>query len=90
MKYKIQQVILQGKHGGEVAGWVSPRLSEEEETAIRERLIQRRFEHLDEYLARIDEHLRELAELGALDTDTVNAIQEARAAVMRLYPTKPA
>ncbi len=89
MKHKTQQVILQGKHGGEVAGWVSPRLSEEEEAAIRERLIQRRFEHLDEYLARIDEHLRELAELGALDTDTLNAIQEARAAVMRLHPTKP-
>jgi hypothetical protein len=86
VKYKMRQIILQGKHSGEVAGWVSPRLSEEEEAAIRERLIQRRFEHLDEYLARIDEHLRELAELGALDTDTVNAIQEARAAVMRLHP----
>ena len=90
MEHKTQQAILQGKHGGEVAGWVSPRLSEDEEAAIRERLIQRRFEHLDEYLARIDEHLRELAELGALDADTLNAIQEARAAVMRLYPTKPA
>ena len=86
MEHKTQQAILQGKHGGEVAGWVSPRLSEEEEAAIRERLIQRRFEHLDEYLARIDEHLRELAELGALDAETVNAIQEARAAIMRFHP----
>jgi hypothetical protein len=86
VKHNTQQAILQGKHGGEGAGWVRPRLSEEEETAIRERLIQRRFEHLDEYLARIDEHLRELAELGALDAETVNAIQEARAAIMRFHP----
>jgi DNA-binding sugar fermentation-stimulating protein len=51
-------------------------------------LIQSRFEHVDEYLARIDEHLRELAELGALGTETVSAIYEARAAVMKLRPTR--
>ena len=64
-------------------------MSEEEEDALRERLIQWRFEHVDEYLARIDDLLRELAELGALDTDAVNALQEARAAVMKLRPTRP-
>ncbi len=90
MKHETRQAILQGKHGGGVVGWVGPKLSEEEEAAIRERLIQRRFEHLDEYLARIDEHLRELAELGALDTDTVNAIYKARAAVTKLRPTRTA
>ena len=89
MTYKMQQVTLQGQHGGEVVGWVRPRLSVEEETAIRERLIQRRFEHVDEYLSRIDELLRELAELGALDTETVGAIREARVKVMKLHPTRP-
>jgi mevalonate kinase len=89
MTYETQQVILQGQHGGEVVGWVRPRLSEEEETAIRERLIQRRFEHVDEYLSRIDELLQELAELGALDTETVSAIREARVKVMKLHPTRP-
>jgi len=64
-------------------------LSEEEEDALRERLIQWRFEHVDEYLARIDDILRELAELGALDADAANALQEARAAVMKLRPTRP-
>ena len=63
-------------------------MSGEEEAAIRERLIRRRFEHVDEYLARIDEYLRELAELGALEADTVNAIYEARAAVMKLRPMR--
>jgi hypothetical protein len=43
---------------------------------------------VDEYLARIDEHVRELAELGALDTGTVDAIREARAAVMKLRPMR--
>ena len=86
MKHDTRQVTLQGEHGGEVVGWVRPTLSEEEEAAMRERLIRQRFEHLDEYLACIDEQLRELAELGALDTDTLNAIREARAAVMELCP----
>lgn len=86
MKYKTQQVILQGKHGSEVVGWVRPRLSEGEEAAIRERLIQRRFEHVDEYLARIDELLRELTQLGALDANMVDAIREAHEAVMKLHP----
>ena len=89
MNCKARQVILQGEHGGEVVGWVRPRLSEEEEAAIRERLIQWRFEHVDEYLARIDELLQELAELGVLDDDTANAIREARAAVTKLRPTRP-
>ncbi len=82
-------MTFQGEHGGEVTGWVRPRLSEEEEDALRERLIQWRFEHVDEYLARIDDLLQELAELGALDTDAVYALQEARAAVMKLRPTRP-
>ena len=87
MEHEVRQAVLQGHHGGGVAGWVRPGFTEEEEAAIRERLIQSRFEHVDEYLARIDEHLRELAELGALEADTVNAIYEARAAVMKLRPT---
>ena len=81
-------MTFQGERGSEVTGWVRPRLSEEEEDALRERLIQWRFEHVDEYLARIDDLLRELAELGALDTDAVNALQETRAAVMKLRPTR--
>jgi hypothetical protein len=88
-KHKTRHVTLQGEHGGEVVGWVRPRLSEEEEAAVRERLIRRRFERVDEYLARIDELLRELAEPGPLDAETVDAIQEARAAVMKLRPSRP-
>ena len=89
MEHEARQVTFQGEHGGEVTGWVKPRLSEEEEDALRERLIQWRFENVDEYLARIDDILRELAELGALDADAANALQEARAAVMKLRPTRP-
>jgi len=89
MEHEAQQVIFQGEHGGEVVGWVRPGLSQEEEAAIRERLIQWRFENVDEYLARIDDLLRELAELGALDTGAVDALREARAAVMKLRPTRP-
>ena len=88
MEHEMRQAVLQGYHGGGVAGWVRPGLTEEQEAAIRERLIQSRFEHVDEYLARIDEHLRELAELGALGTETISAIYEARAAVMKLRPTR--
>jgi hypothetical protein len=84
VEHEKQRVTLRGKHGGEVVGWAKPRLSEEEEAAIRERLIQRRFEHVDKHLARIGEHLRQLAELGAVDLDTVSAIYEARMAVMKL------
>ncbi len=87
MEYEARQVILQGEHGGKVVGWVKPGLGEEEEAAIRERLIQSRFEHLDEYLALIDEHLRELTKLGALDTQTVDAIHETFAAIMKRPPT---
>ena len=90
MEYKTRQVALQGKHGGEVVGWVRPVLSEEEEASLRERLIQRRCEHLEEYLARIDECLRELSELSAMDVDTVNAIHEARATVMKLHVVRQA
>ena len=89
MEHEARQVTFQGEHGGDVTGWVKPRLSEEEEDALRERLIQWRFENVDEYLARIDDILRELAELGALDADAANALQEARAAVMKLRPTRP-
>ncbi len=85
MEYEMRQEILREYYGGEVAGWVRPRLTEEQEAAIRERLIQSRFEHVDDYLARTDKYLRELAELGALDADTVGAIREARAAVMKLH-----
>lgn len=85
MEYEMRQTSLRGYHGGEVAGWVRPRLTEEKEAAIRERLIESRFEDVDEYLARIDKHLRELAKLGALDTDTVDAISETRAAVTKLH-----
>ncbi len=88
MEHKRRQVGLRGEHSGEVIGWVRPRLSEEEEAAIRERLIQRRFEHVDEYLARIDECLRELAGLGVMDAEAADAIKEARSAVMKLYPTR--
>ena len=88
MEHITQRVILQGEHGGEVVGWVRPVLSEEEEAAIRERLIRWRFENVDQYLAHIGEHVRELAELGALDTDAVGAIYEARAAVRKLCPPR--
>ena len=87
MAYERRQTILQGHHGGEVAGWVRPGLSEEQETAIRERLIQSRFEHLDEYLTLIDEHLRELIKLGALDAQTVDAIHETFSAITKRPPT---
>jgi hypothetical protein len=46
-------------------------LSGEKESVFRERLLRQRFEHMDEYLSRIDECLRELAELGALDAQAV-------------------
>ena len=84
IKYEMQKVTLGGEHGGEVVGWVRPRLSGEEEAAIRERLIRRRFEHVDEYLARIDTLLQELVKLGALDTDTVDAIREAHATITKI------
>ena len=86
MRHERRQAILRGGHGGEVIGWVKPRLSEEEEAAIRERLIRWRFEHVDEYLARIDELLRELAELGAVDAGTVDAIREAHKTVRGSRP----
>jgi hypothetical protein len=88
MEHKGRQVSLRGENGGRVVGWVRPRLSEEEEAALRERLIRRRFEHVDEYLARIDECLRELAELGVMDNEAADAIKEARSRVMKLYPAR--
>jgi len=67
MKHKMRQTTVRGTHGGEMlGGWVRPRLSEGESAALRESLIARRYEHLDEYLARIDECLRELSDLGAI------------------------
>ena len=84
MEHKMQQAAFKGKHDGEVVGWVRPRLSGEEEAAIRERLIRQRFEHVDEYLVRIDECQRELVGLGALDGEAAEAIREARSAVVKL------
>jgi hypothetical protein len=86
MKYKMRQTTLRGTHGGEVLGWVRPRLSEGESAALQESLIERRYEHLDEYLARIDECLRELSDLGAINVDTVGAIYEAQAKLRKLHP----
>jgi hypothetical protein len=86
VKHERQQAVLRGERG-EVIGWVETRLSEEEEAAIRERLIRWRFEHVDEYLVRIDELLRELAELGAVDTGTADTIREVRETVMRPRPS---
>ena len=81
---KTRHAALQGSYGGEVLGWVKPRrLSEEEEAAIR-RLIWQRFENVEEYLARIDQQIRELTERNALDANVLNAIWEARASVMKL------
>ena len=86
MGYETRHAALQGSHGGEVLGWIRPRrLSGEEEAAIR-RLIWQRFESVDEYLALIDQQIRELAEQNALDGDVLNAIWEARAAVMKFRP----
>ncbi len=89
MEHKMRPATLRGEHGGEVVGWVRPRLSGEEEAAIRERLIRRGFEHVDEYLLRIDECLRELARLGALDAEAVDAIRAARSELTRLDPKGP-
>jgi hypothetical protein len=44
---------------------------------------------VDEYLVRIDEYLRELKELGALETEAVEAIREARSTVTKLYSVRP-
>jgi hypothetical protein len=83
---ETRHAALQGSYGGEVLGWVRPRrLSEEEEAAIR-RLIWQRFENVDEYLAYIDQQIRELAERNALDADVLNAIWDARASVMKFRP----
>jgi hypothetical protein len=89
MERKMGQATLRGKHGGEVLGWVRPGLSGEKESVFRERLLQQRFEHVDEYLAHIDECLWELTELGALDAEMVEAIREARSTVTKLYPVRP-
>ena len=83
---ETRHAALQGSYGGEVLGWVRPRrLSQEEEAAIR-RLIWQRFENVDEYLAYIDQQIRELVERNALDADVLNAIWDARASVMKFRP----
>jgi hypothetical protein len=83
---ETRHAALQGSYGGEVLGWVRPRrLSEEEEAAIR-RLIWQRFENVDEYLAYIDQQIRELVERNALDADVLNAIWDARASVLKFRP----
>ena len=64
-------------------------MSGEKESAFREHLLRQRFEHVDEYLALIDECLRELRELGALDAEAVEAIRETRSAVTKLYSVRP-
>jgi hypothetical protein len=89
MECKMGQATLRGENGGEVLGWVKPGLSGEKESGLRERLIRHRFEHVDEYLVRIDECLRELTELGALEAEAVEAIREARSTVMKLYSVRP-
>ena len=89
MERKMGQESLRGEHGGEVLGWVRPGLSGEKESGLRERLIRQRFEHVDEYLVRIDECLWELMELGALETEAVEAIREARSTVTKHYSVRP-
>jgi hypothetical protein len=89
MERKMRRETLRGEHGGEVLGWVRPGLSGEKESVFRERLIRQRFEHVDEYLVHIDECLRELTELGALETEVVEAIREARSTVTKLYSVRP-
>jgi hypothetical protein len=88
VRYKRQQVISQADLDGTVVGWVKPRLGQEEEAAVRERLISWRFEHIDESLAYIDELLRELAELDILDADVVDTIREVRQTVTKLHPMR--
>ncbi len=83
------QATLRGEHGGEVLGWVKPGLSRAKESAFRERLLRQRFEHVDEYLIRIDECLRELTELGTPDAEAVEAIREARSTLTKLYSVRP-
>ncbi len=89
MERKMGQASLRGEHGGEVLGWVKPELTGEKESVFRERLLRQRFKHMDEYLTRIDECLRELTELGALETEAVEAIRETRSAVTKLYSVRP-
>jgi hypothetical protein len=60
-------------------------LGVEEAAEIRELLIQWRFEHIDDYLERIDElirDIRELAEPSGLDIGTLRAIREAQEAIL--------
>jgi hypothetical protein len=64
-------------------------LSSERASGFRECLIRQRFEHVDEYLTRIDECLRELRELGAPEVEAVEAIREARSAVTKHYSVRP-
>ena len=64
MERKVARETLRGEHSSKVLGWVRPGLSGEKESVFRERLIRQRFEHVDGYLIRIDECLRELTELA--------------------------
>jgi hypothetical protein len=89
MERKMRRETLRGEHGGEVLGWVKPELTGEKVSVFRERLIRQRFEHVDEYLVHIDECLRELTELGALEIEAVEAIRETRSAVTKLYSVRP-
>ena len=60
-------------------------LGVKEAAEIRELLIQWRFENIDDYLERIDEHIqdiRELAEPSGLDIGTLRAIREAQEAIL--------
>ena len=82
------RAALEEGHADKVVGWVRPVLSEGDVATIRERSIRKRFEHVDEYLAQIDELLQELAELHAVGVDTVAAIREARVAVMNSAPAR--
>jgi hypothetical protein len=86
MKHEMRQTTLRGIYCGEVLGWVNPRLSEEESAALRKSLIERRYEHLDEYLTRIDECLKDLSDVGAINVDMVGAIYEAQATLRKLHP----
>jgi hypothetical protein len=88
MERKMGQATLQGEHGGEVLGWVKPGLSGEKESVFKEHLIRQRFEHVDEYLIRIDECLQELTKLGALEAEAMEAIREARSMVTKLYSVR--
>ena len=59
--------------------------SVEDAADIQELLIRWRFEHVDDCLERIDEHLRVLVERGGVGVDEVIAIYEAQEAILRRH-----